>query len=47
MTIDSGALNKLTIKSRYPLSIIEDLFDQLARCRVFSSLNLAQSYSQS
>jgi hypothetical protein len=47
MTIDYGALNKLTIKSRYPLPIIEDLFDQLTISGVFSSLNLAQSYSQS
>ena len=46
MVIDYRALNKLTTKNRYPLPRIDDLFDQLAGSRVFSSLNLAQGYHQ-
>ena len=46
MVIDYRALNKLTIKNRYPLPRIDDLFDQLAGSRVFSSLDLAQGYHQ-
>ena len=47
MVIDYRALNKLTIKNRYPLPRINDLFDQLAGSRIFSSLDLAQGYHQS
>ena len=46
MVIDYRALNKLTIKNRYPLPKIDDLFDQLAGSHVFSSLGLAQGYHQ-
>ena len=46
MVIDYRALNKLTIKNRYPLPRIDDLFDQLAGSYVFSSLDLAQGYHQ-
>jgi len=46
MVIDYRALNKLTIKNRYPLPKIDDLFDQLAGSYVFSSLDLAQGYHQ-
>jgi hypothetical protein len=46
MVIDYRALNKLTIKNRYPLPRIDDLFDQLAGSPVFSLLDLAQGYHQ-
>jgi len=46
MCIDYRALNKLTVKNRYPLPRIEDLFDQLAGAKVFSSLDLSQGYHQ-
>ena len=46
MVIDYRALNKLTIKNRYPLPRIDDLFDQLADSCVFSSLDLSQGYHQ-
>ena len=36
MVINHKALNKLTTKNWYPLSKIDDLFDQLARYCVFS-----------
>ena len=46
MVVDYRALNKLTIKNRYPLPRIDDLFDQLADFCVFSSLDLSQGYHQ-
>ncbi|GKF60112.1 hypothetical protein Tco_0176898, partial [Tanacetum coccineum] len=40
-------LNKLTIKNRYPLPIIDDLFDQLQGARYFSKVDLRSVYSKS
>ncbi|GKB83081.1 putative reverse transcriptase domain-containing protein [Tanacetum coccineum] len=42
----SGELNKLTIKNRYPLSIIDDLFDQLQGAHYFSKIDLWSVYHQ-
>ncbi|GJZ67082.1 putative reverse transcriptase domain-containing protein [Tanacetum coccineum] len=39
-------LNKLTIKNRYPLPRIDDLFDQLQGSRYFSKINLRSGYHQ-
>jgi hypothetical protein len=36
MCVDYRALNEVTIKNKYPLPHIEDLFDQLKGARVFS-----------
>ncbi len=46
MCVDYRALNKLTIKNRYCLPRIDDLFDKLKGAKVFSSLDLAQGYHQ-
>ncbi|KAJ9509747.1 hypothetical protein QJQ45_011393 [Haematococcus lacustris] len=46
MCIDYRQLNKITIRDQYPLPRIDDLFDQLARKTVFSSLDLQASYHQ-
>ncbi|GJR23950.1 putative reverse transcriptase domain-containing protein [Tanacetum coccineum] len=40
MCIDYRELNKLTIKNRYPLSRIDDLFDQLQGSSVYSKIDL-------
>ncbi|GJX57439.1 putative reverse transcriptase domain-containing protein [Tanacetum coccineum] len=40
MCIDYRELNKLTIKNRYPLPRIDDLFDQLQGARYFSKIDL-------
>ncbi|GJV12984.1 putative reverse transcriptase domain-containing protein [Tanacetum coccineum] len=46
MCIDYRKLNKLTVKNRYPLLRINDLFDQLQGSRVYSKIDLRSSYHQ-
>ncbi|GJT07889.1 putative reverse transcriptase domain-containing protein [Tanacetum coccineum] len=46
MCIDYTELNKLTIKNRYPLPRIDDLFDQLQGSQYFSKINLRSEYHQ-
>ena len=46
MCVDYRALNKVTVKNRFPLPRIEDLFDKLRHAKVFTSLDLAQGYHQ-
>nr|GEY83588.1 putative reverse transcriptase domain-containing protein [Tanacetum cinerariifolium] len=46
MCIDYRELNKLTVKNRYPLSKINDLFDQLQGSQFFSKINLRSGYHQ-
>ena len=40
MCIDYRELNKVTIKNKYPLRRIDDLFDQLKGVSVFSKIDL-------
>jgi len=40
LCIDYQHLNKVTIKNKYPLPRINDLFDQVGGVRVFSKLDL-------
>ncbi|GKD50387.1 putative reverse transcriptase domain-containing protein [Tanacetum coccineum] len=46
MCIDYRELNKLTVKNRYPLPRIDDLFDQLQGSRVYSKIELRSGYHQ-
>ena len=46
LCIDYRQLNRVIIKNRYPLSRIEDLFDQLKGAQVFSKINLRSGYHQ-
>ncbi|GJU72253.1 putative reverse transcriptase domain-containing protein [Tanacetum coccineum] len=46
MRIDYRELNKLTVKNRYPLLRIDDLFDQLQGLRVYSKIDLRSGYHQ-
>jgi hypothetical protein len=46
MCIDYGAMNEVTIKNKYPLPRIEDLFDQLRGAEVFSKIDQRPWYHQ-
>ncbi|GKE45026.1 putative reverse transcriptase domain-containing protein [Tanacetum coccineum] len=46
MCIDYHELNKLIVKNRYPLSSINDLFDQLQGSSVYSKIDLRSGYHQ-
>ncbi|GJT41190.1 putative reverse transcriptase domain-containing protein [Tanacetum coccineum] len=46
MCIDYRELNKLTVKNRYPLPRIDDLFNQLQGLSVYSKIDLRSGYHQ-
>nr|GEW12109.1 putative reverse transcriptase domain-containing protein [Tanacetum cinerariifolium] len=46
LCIDYYELNKLTVKNRYPLPRINDLFDQLQGSSVYSKIDLRSNYHQ-
>ncbi|GKA87969.1 putative reverse transcriptase domain-containing protein [Tanacetum coccineum] len=46
MCTDYRELNKLTVKNRYPIPRINDLFDQLQRSQFFSKIDLRSGYHQ-
>ena len=39
-------MNKVTVKNKYPLPRIDDLFDQMRGAKVFSKIDLGSSYHQ-
>src|SRR5262249_34899281 len=46
LCIDYRELNKVTVKNKYPLPRINDLFDQLKEAVVFSKIDLRSGYYQ-
>jgi hypothetical protein len=46
MCVDYRSLNEVTIKNKYPLSRIKDLFDQMKGASIFSKIDLRSGYSK-
>jgi hypothetical protein len=46
LCIDFRKLNKVTVKNKYPLPMIDDLFDQLKDAKIFSKIELRSCYHQ-
>jgi hypothetical protein len=46
LCIDYREFNKVTVKNKYPLPRLNNLFDQLLGFQVFSKIDLRSSYHQ-
>ena len=46
LCVDYRQLNKMTMKNKYPLPRIDDLFNQLKGASVFSNIDLRSGYHQ-
>lgn len=44
LCVDYRALNKVTVKNKYPVPLVADLFDRLAKASYFTKLDLRSGY---
>ena len=46
LCVDYKHLNKMTVKNKYPMPRIDELFDQVRGVKIFSKINLRCGYHQ-